>query len=161
MRQLLTEGLLLAAIGGAAGTLLAVWATRLFSVSNLGNFPRADEVTIDGWVLLFTLATSIATAILFGLAPALQGSKSNPNATLNGGRRSSGPGGGLRSLLVVSEIALSLVLLVGAGLLIKSFLRLQSVNAGFDPHNLLTLQTTLPRKQYPIRQNRMRSSNKL
>jgi predicted permease len=150
LRQLLTEGLLLALIGGGAGTLLAIWATRLFSVSNLGSLPRADEVTIDGWVLLFTLLISIVTAVLFGLAPALQASKSNPNTTLKeGGRRSSGSRSGLRRLLVVSEIALSLVLLIGAGLLVKSFLRLQSVNAGFDPHNVLTMQTTLPKKQYP------------
>lgn len=149
VRLLLAEGLLLAIIGGGAGTLLAYWATRFFSVSNPGSLPRGDEVTIDGWVLLFTLMVSVATSVLFGLAPALQGSKSNPNIALKeGGRRSSGSRGRVRSLLAVSEIALSLVLLVGAGLLVKSFLLLRSVNTGFDPHNVLTLQTTLPRKQY-------------
>jgi len=150
VRQLLTESLLLAAIGGGAGTLLAVGAIKLFSVSTITGLPRADEVSVDGWVLLFTLIISLLTGVIFGLTPALQVANPNLNETLKeGGRHSSGAARSrLRNLLVVSEIALSLVLLVGAGLLIKSFLRLQSVNAGFDPHNLLTMQFTLPGTQY-------------
>src|SRR5262245_1662491 len=149
VRQLLTESLLLAVIGGAAGALIAVGAIKLFSVALLAGLPRAEEVTVDGRVLLFTMAVSIVTGAVFGLTPALQGSNPNLNETLKeGGRHSSGSRAGLRNLLVVSEIALSLVLLIGAGLLVKSFLRLQGVNAGFDPHNVLTMQVTLPKKQY-------------
>ena len=149
VRQLLTESLLLAVSGGCAGALIAVGAIKLFSISLLASLPRAEEVTVDGRALWFTMAVSIVTGVVFGLTPALQGSNPNLNETLNeGGRHSSGSRAGLRNLLVVSEIALSLVLLVGGGLLVKSFLRLQSVNAGFDPHNVLTMQVTLPNKQY-------------
>ena len=151
IRQLLLESLLLALIGGGAGALLAVWITKLFSASLLESLPRGHEVTADLTVLLFTLGMSVLTAFIFGLAPALQGSNPNLNETLKeGGRRSSaGARRGLRDALVISEIALSLVLLVGAGLLVKSFLRLQSVNAGFDSHSVLTMEVTLPRIQYP------------
>src|SRR5262249_47406627 len=149
VRQLLTESLLLAVIGGGAGALMAVGAIKLFSVSLLASLPRAEEGTVDGRVLLFTIGVSIVTGAVLGFNPALQGSNPNLNETLKeGGRHSSGSRAGLRYLLVVSEIALSLVLLVGAGLLVKSFLRLQGVNAGFDPHNVLTMQVTLPNKQY-------------
>jgi putative ABC transport system permease protein len=156
VRQLLTESLLLAVIGGGAGALLAAGAIKLFSVALLTGLPRAEEISADGRVLLFTTAVSIVTGAVFGLTPALQSSNPNLNETLKeSGRHSSGPRPGLRNLLVVSEIALSLVLLIGAGLLVKSFLRLQSVNAGFDPRNVLTAQVTLPRSQYPdtARQN--------
>lgn len=150
VRQLLFESLLLALAGGAAGALLAVWITKLFSASLLKSLPRGEEVTVDSRVLLFTLAVSVITAFVFGLAPALQGSNPNLTQTLKeGGRRSVGSRRGLRDVLVVSEIALSLVLLVGAGLLVKSFVRLQSVKSGFDAHNVLTMEVTLPRVQYP------------
>jgi putative ABC transport system permease protein len=151
VRQLLFESLLLALIGGGAGALLAVWITKLFSASLLTSLPRGEEVTVDAPVLLFTLGVSVLTAFIFGLAPALQGSNPNLNETLKeGGRRASaGARRGLRDVLVVSEIALSLVLLVGAGLLVKSFMRLQHVNAGFDARNVLTMEVTLPRIQYP------------
>jgi putative ABC transport system permease protein len=151
VRQLLFESLLLALIGGGAGALLAVWITQLFSASLLTSLPRGEEVTVDAPVLLFTLGVSVLTAFIFGLAPALQGSNPNLNETLKeGGRRASaGARRGLRDVLVVSEIALSLVLLVGAGLLVKSFMRLQHVNAGFDARNVLTMEVTLPRIQYP------------
>lgn len=150
IRQLLTESLLLAVIGGTAGVALAIGAVKLFSASMLSSLPRAEEVTVDAQVLLFTLFVSILTGTIFGLTPALQAANPNLNETLKeGGRRSTGSRSGLRNLLVVVEIALSLVLLVGAGLLIKSFLRLQGVDAGFDPRHLLTLQVTLPKVQYP------------
>jgi putative ABC transport system permease protein len=149
IRQLLTESFLLAVIGGGAGALLAYGVIRVFSVSLISGLPRAEEVTVDGRVLLFTIAISIVTGAVFGLTPALRSSNPNLTETLKeGGRPSSGSRAGLRNLLVISEIALSLVLLVGAGLLIKSFLRLQGVNAGFDPHNVLTAQVTLPNTQY-------------
>jgi putative ABC transport system permease protein len=156
VRQLLAESLLLSIIGGGAGALLAFGAIKLSSVSLLAGLPRAEEVTVDGQVLLFTMAISIVTGVVFGVTPALQASNPDLNDALKeGGRSSSGSRAGLRNLLVVSEIALSLVLLIGAGLLVKSFLRLQSVNAGFDPRNVLTAQVTLPRAEYPdtARQN--------
>jgi putative ABC transport system permease protein len=156
VRQLLAESLLLSIIGGGAGALLAFGAVKLSSVSLLAGLPRAEEVTVDGRVLLFTMAISIVTGVVFGLTPALQASNPNLNDALKeGGGRSSGSRAGLRNLLVVSEIALSLVLLIGAGLLVKSFLRVKGVNAGFDPRNVLTAQVTLPRAEYPdtARQN--------
>jgi predicted permease len=157
VRQLLTESLLLATLGGGTGMLLAVGIVKLFSVSLLNSLPRAEEVKIDGWVLLFTLGLSLVTGVIFGLVPALQASNANLSETLKlGGWRSSGNARGrLRSFLVISEVALSLILLIGAGLLVKSFLRLQSVPPGFDPHHVLTMQLTLPKVQYPdtLRQN--------
>ena len=151
VRQLLFESLLLALVGGGAGAILAVWMTKLFSASLLESLPRGEDVAVDGRVLLFTLVVSILTAFIFGLAPALQGSNPNLNETLKeGGRRSSsGSRRSLRDVLVVSEIALSLVLLIGAGLLVKSFIRLQNVNAGFDARNVLTMEVTLPQIKYP------------
>src|SRR5262249_19549863 len=151
VRQLLTESLLLAVIGGGAGTLLAVGGIKIFSVSTISGLPRAEEVSVDGWVLLFTLIISLTTGAVFGLIPALPAANPNLNERLKeGGRHSSGAARSkMLNLLVVSEIALSLVLLVGAGLSIKSFLRLRSVDAGFDPRNLLTMQFTLPNAQYP------------
>lgn len=151
IRQLLFESLRLALVGGGAGALLAVWITKFFSASLLTSLPRGEQISVDASVLLFTLAVSVATAFIFGLAPALQGSNPNLNETLKEGGRRSAPGSrrGLRDALVVSEIALSLVLLVGAGLLVKSFLRLHNVNSGFDSRNVLTMEVTLPRIQYP------------
>jgi putative ABC transport system permease protein len=151
IRQLLFESVWLALLGGGAGVLLALWITRFFSTSLLDSLPRAEEVAVDGWVLLFTLAASLLTAFIFGLAPALQGSNPNVNEALKdtGQRSATGSRRGLKNLLVVSEIALSLVLLVGAGLLVKSFLHVQNVKAGFDARNVLTMEVTLPRIQYP------------
>ena len=151
IRQLLLESMLLALLGGGAGALLAVWITKLFSASLLASVPRGEDVAVDSRVLLFTLAVSILTAFIFGLAPALQGANPNINETLKDGGRSSVSNSrrGLRSFLVASEIALSLVLLIGGGLLVKSFIRLQNVNAGFDSRNVLTMEVTLPRIQYP------------
>src|SRR5262249_40223636 len=143
VRQLLTESLLLAIMGGIAGALLAVGAIKLCSTSILTSLPRAEEVTVDGWMLIFTMVVSLATGVMFGLVPAFQAARQNLNETLKeGGRHSSGSRRSLQNFLVISEIALSLVLLIGAGLLLKSFLRLENVNSGFDPHNLLTMQVT-------------------
>jgi predicted permease len=157
IRQLLTESLLLATLGGGAGILLAIGAVKLLSISILSSLPRAEEIGIDSWVLLFTLGLSLAAGAIFGLFPALQASNANLSETLKlGGKRSTGSARGwLKNFLVISEVALSLILLVGAGLLVKSFLRLQSVPPGFDPHHVLTMQITLPKNQYPdtARQN--------
>ena len=104
---------------------------------------------MDANVAWFTLALTFLTGLLFGLAPALKSSKPDLNESLKNGGRGATAGAGLRSALVISEIALSLVLLAGAGLMIRSFLRLQSVDSGFDPRNTLTLRLTLPEARYP------------
>ena len=143
IRQLLTESLLLAFAGGVVGLLLALWGVVFMTKLLPQNFPRLDEIKLDWRVLAFTLLASVLTGILFGLAPALQISKSDVNESLKesgrgsiGGRRQKR----LRNLLIVSEVALSVVLLVGAGLLFRSFLQLQSVNTGFTSEQLLTLR---------------------
>jgi putative ABC transport system permease protein len=149
-RQLLTESALLGLVGGAAGLLLAVWGVDSITALNPGNLPRIDEVRIDGWVLGFTLLTSLLTGILFGLAPALQFPRLSIHEVVkDGGRGSVGMRRRwLRHFLVVSEVAVALVLLIGAGLLINSFWRLQQVDRGFDARNVLTLNLTLPQARY-------------
>jgi predicted permease len=151
IRQLLTESLLLSALGGAGGLLLALWGVYLLVAFGPVNLPRAKEVAIDSRVFGFTLAVSLLTGIIFGLVPALQASRPDLNETLKeSGRSATGSAGHrrVRSLLVVSEIALSLVLLVGAGLLMRSFLELQAVNPGFNPQNVLTMQISLRGPNY-------------
>ena len=149
MRQLLVESALLSAAGGALGLLLAYWSVHLLSVSiaeaSRFTLPRYQEIGMGAAVLLFTFAVSLATSILFGLAPALEFSRPDLHATLKDGGRgtsrlSRSP---LRSLLVVGEVAISLMLLAGAGLMIRSFARLGAVDAGFDPHNVLTMRVVL------------------
>src|SRR5262249_53762910 len=143
------ESALLALLGGALGLLLAVWGIKLFR--NLASMlPTAEAVDLDHRVLLFTLAISVLTGIVFGLVPALQASKPDLNSTLKEGdrRTTSGPGRRIRSVLVVSEVALALVLLVGAGLMMNSFLRLQKVDPGFNPKNVLTMEIFLSEAQY-------------
>ena len=151
IRQVLTESALLALAGGVAGLLLAVWGLKVLVALSPADIPRLDQTGIDGRVLAFTLAVSLITGLIFGLAPALQASKSDPNESLKEGARGSTGGVGgrrVRNLLVVSEIALSLILLIGAGLLIKSFVRLQQFEFGFNPDNLLTMRVQLPGSKY-------------
>ncbi|HEY0380182.1 MAG TPA: ABC transporter permease [Pyrinomonadaceae bacterium] len=151
VRQLLTESVVTALLGGALGLLLAMWGVDLLVSLSPENLPRVKEVTTDWRVLGFTLLVSILTGILFGLFPALATSKTNLTETLKEGGRT-GIGAGrqrLRGLLVVAEVALSLVLLVGAGLLIKSFLRLSNVDVGFKPTNVLSMQLSLAQVSYP------------
>ncbi|MGA9773856.1 MAG: ABC transporter permease [Blastocatellia bacterium] len=151
IRQLLTESLLLAICGGATGLLLAQWGVDLLVALGSDEIPRLQEVRIDTTILGFTLLVSMLSGIIFGLAPALQSSKLNLNETLKEGGRSNSEGSNrrrLRSALVVAEIALSLILLISAGLMIKSFLRLQNVNPGFNADNILTMQLSLPRSKY-------------
>jgi putative ABC transport system permease protein len=145
IRQLLTESALLALLGGALGLLIASWTLpALVALVPEGMIPRLNEVKINGQVLTFTLILSLATSLLFGLAPAIHMSKSRLMEFLKQGDGRSTSGQGLRSLLVVSEIALSLVLLIGAGLMIKSFVRLRSVNPGFNPESVLVMTADLP-----------------
>ncbi|HSE36136.1 MAG TPA: ABC transporter permease, partial [Blastocatellia bacterium] len=149
VRQLLTESAVLGLAGGAAGLLLAVWGLKILVALSPGDIPRLDQAGIDGRVLAFTLAVSLLTGLIFGLVPSLQTSKPDLNHTLKeGGRGTSRGAGGVRNLLVVSEIALSLVLLVGAGLLIRSFIRLQQFDLGFNPANLATMRIQLPGTKY-------------
>jgi len=148
VRQLITESVVLALVAGAAGLILALWGAQALVAIAPSNVPRlAEAAIIDKWVLGFTLATSLVASFLFGLAPALTASRVDLNDALKlGGARSvSGGGAGkLRSALVVAEIALSVVLLVGAGLLMKSFLALNSVTMGFRPDHLLLMETAVP-----------------
>jgi putative ABC transport system permease protein len=151
MRQLGAESILLALLGGAAGLLLAFFGIDLLVRLSPQDVPRLSEVGIDGRVLGFTSLLSLATGGLFGLAPALQLSRLDLNAALKEGRSSGAAGGGrlrLRSILVVSEVALSLILLAGAGLMIKSMRGLMNIDAGFNRKNLLTMQVALPQAKY-------------
>lgn len=155
IRQLLSESLLLALIGGGLGLLLAYWMVDLLKSISPDGTPRMDEVAIDGRALLFSLGVSMLTGLLCGLVPALQASKSDLNQSLReagaGGKATAG-GGKVRSALVVAEIATALTLLVGAGLLMRSFLVLQSVDPGFSPVNILTARIGLPQTAYPKRE---------
>jgi putative ABC transport system permease protein len=151
LRQLLTESLLLSAIGVAAGLPLAIWGIHLLVALAPDDLPRSQEINIDGWVLGFTLLVAAACGLIFGLAPALQSSRLNLNESLKEGGRGGADSSGrrrMRSALVVAEIAFSLMLLVGAGLMVKSFLKLQSVSPGFNPEHILTMHLTLPRAKY-------------
>jgi putative ABC transport system permease protein len=144
IRQLLTESVWLAAIGGLLGILLAHWGTSFIAYQLPDGIPRLREAYVDLRVLGFTLAVSLMTGLLFGLAPALQASRLNLTEALKeGDRGSAGTRQRLRSVLVVSEVALTLTLLVGAGLLIQSFRRVLQVDPGFKPQNLLTMQVSV------------------
>ncbi len=149
IRLLITESVMLALVGGAFGLLIAYWGTSLALKALPDALPRVNDIKVDGHVLLFTFAASLITGIIFGLAPALQASNPNLNETLKeGGRSGSSHRQGLRRTLVITEIAISLVLLVGAGLLIRSFIALNQVSAGFDDRNLLTFDVSLSAKEF-------------
>lgn len=151
IRQLLTESSLLAILGGAVGLALSILLTKLLIAISPANVPRLDEIGLDARVLGFTVVVVGLVGLLFGLAPALQASKTDLNDALKEGGRGASQGHGrnrVRALLVVSEIALSLLLLIGAGLLIKSFVLLRDVNPGFDAENVLTMRIPLPGAKY-------------
>ncbi|MGH9837909.1 MAG: ABC transporter permease [Blastocatellia bacterium] len=156
VRQMLTESLLLAMAGGALGVLLALFGSDALLAFSPADLPRVGEAgiapiaLIDGRMLLFSLALSLLAGLVFGLAPAWQATKTDLNIELKEGGRggSSGAANRLRNALVVAEVALALTLLVGAGLFIKSFTRLQSVNPGFAPDSLLTMRLSLPAASY-------------
>ena len=149
-RQMITESVLLALFGGLLGTLLAFWGVQGLVALSGNNIPATAEVRIDLTVLVFTLLTSVLTGVLFGLAPTIQTMRLNLSETLKEGGRTgeSGPRNRTRSLLVVFETAVAVMLLVGAGLLIRSLARLQSTNPGFDSANVVTMRIDLPQKKY-------------
>jgi putative ABC transport system permease protein len=151
IRQLLTESLLLAALGGAVGLALSLFFTKVLIAFGPADVPRLDQVGLDMRVLGFTVGVVGLVGLLFGLAPALHVSKTDLNDVLKEGGRASSEGRGrnrMRALLVVSEIALSVLLLIGASLLIKSFVLLRDVNPGFDPENVLTMRVAFFDSRY-------------
>lgn len=152
VRQLLTESLLLALLGGALGLLLSRWCVEALVALGPDHLTGAGQIGVNGPVLAFTLAVSVLTGVVFGLAPALEASRVHLNESLkesSRGNAGSSRGRRLRDALIVAEVGLALVLLVGAGLMAKSFLRLQAVDPGFDAANLLTLRVSLPAASYP------------
>ncbi len=158
IRQVLTESILLALIGGALGVMFAFWGVEVLSKLSEATLPLAREVTVDARVLFFSLVASVGVGIAFGLVPALQVSAADLNSTLKeGGRGSMNDSvSRVRSSLIVSEVALALVLLVGAGLLLKSFFHLLNVAPGFNPDNVLTMELSLPEVKYPTGDSRAR-----
>ncbi len=151
VRQLLSESVVLSAAGGAAGTLLGFWLLKTLMALAPSGLPRASEIGIDSRVLLFTLGLSLLTGLLFGLAPALAGTKPNliKELKVGGGGYSGTSRHRLQNLLVLSEVALSLVLLIGGGLLARSLFGLLQTDPGLDPTNVLTLRISPPRAAYP------------
>jgi len=150
-RQLLTESLLLSALGGAAGVGLAAWGVSVFRTLGPAKIPHLADVRVDFQVLIFTAAVAMLTGLAFGIVPVLSTTQAHPGESLKeaGLRRSVGPGRErVRGSLVVLQIALALVLLAGAGLLMRSFVRLTRTDPGFAPHNLLTARVGLPDNQY-------------
>lgn len=164
VRQLLTESLVLAALGGIVGLLLGLWGVKSVAVGSPVNIPGLKDAGLDPAVFAFTVGVTFLTGILFGLAPALSVSRVKLREALN----ESGRGGGesrvrqrMRDLLVVGEIALSLVLLIGAGLLVSSFLRLREVNPGFDAQNVLSTYLSLAKAKYPDAEKQARAFSEI
>jgi predicted permease len=168
VRQLLTESLMISLCGGALGVLICLLSLKAIHLLGVKTIPRLQAVGIDGRVLLFTLLLSVFSGILFGLAPALRVSRLDLNSTLKDSSRGSagassvwGHGNNFRRLLVVSELALSVVLLIGAGLLIRSFARLQNVSPGFNPQGVLTFDLTMTGQKYDDKQTRLNTYRQL
>jgi len=152
LRQVLTESVILALLGGVAGVLLAIWGVDLLKSIGAQTVPRLREVNLDLRVLIITFAVSVGTGIVFGLVPGLASANPELTESLKEGGRSSTMGKSrnrLRDAIVIAEVALALVLLTSAGLLMKSFVRLQKVNPGFDSHHVLTAEVSLPKLKYP------------
>jgi putative ABC transport system permease protein len=151
VRQMITESVMLALVGGTLGALLAAWGVDLLVTLSGNNIPATAQVRIDGTVLAFTLLISLLTGVLFGVAPALRTLKLNLSESLKEGGRSGSEEAQRnrsRSVLVVIESAIAVVLLVGAGLLVRSLIQLQNTSPGFDAHNVLTLRVDLPSGKY-------------
>jgi putative ABC transport system permease protein len=146
IRQLLTESIVLAMAGGAVGLLIAFWLIDLFIAISPSRIPRVGNIKLDGAVLAFTFLVSLVTGVLFGLAPGLQGSRVHLVEDLKEAGRDSGSriGFGLRSFLVVSQVTLAIVLLIAAGLLGRTFIKLTTMQPGYNPDHLLTVQLFLP-----------------
>jgi putative ABC transport system permease protein len=151
-RQLLTESVLLSAVGGIFGVILAAGCLRLLRLLPPGTIPRADEISLDTGVLIFSIVLCVVTGIAFGLAPSLLASRGDLHETLKEGGRSANEGRKSRSsraALVVLEVAVAVVLVTSAGLLVRSFGKLMQVNPGFDSSQLMTFTMTLPQPRYP------------
>ena len=150
IRQMLTESVLLGLMGGAFGVFLAYWGIQVLIAFGPDNIPRLHDITIDPRVLGFTFVVSVSTGMLFGLLPALQASRPDLNDALKEGARGSTGGRGriFRNLFVVAEVSLALVLLIGAGLMIRSFFQLHQVRTGFTTENVLTMRVQLPMAKY-------------
>jgi predicted permease len=143
-RQFLTESLVLSIAGGAAGLLLAIWAVQGLKTMLQAHLTGSEKIEIDAQVLLFTLGVAMLTGLLFGIAPAYSASRGDVNDALKeGARGTSGSGGGIRRMLIGSEIAIALVLLIGAGLLMRSFVKLRAIDPGFDAHNVLAMTVSV------------------
>jgi putative ABC transport system permease protein len=150
-RQILSETLLLALTGGMLGLVFAHFGVKLIVAFLARSLPRTTDITVDGWVLAFTLAVSVLTGVVAGLLPAIRASKTNLNDSLKQGlgrTDADSSGNRTRSVLVISEVALSLVLLIGAGLMIRTLARLRNVDPGLDPHNVLTMSFSLSSTKY-------------
>ena len=156
VRQVIIECLPLGLIGGLFGALLAIWGIDLLSSLLPASLPRGNAITVNGRVLIFTFALVLLTILIFGLLPALQAAGGNVRESLNEGGRSgigSRKQGRARRVLVIAEVALALMLLVGSGLMVRSFIKLRQVDVGFTAHNVLTMRVPLPDAKYPIPQN--------
>jgi putative ABC transport system permease protein len=150
-RQMLTESLVLALAGGAAGLLLSAWGVDVLQAMAPPNVPRLSSIRIDMAVVLYTILAAVATGLIFGMAPAFQGSAAAAGETLKEGGRAGSEGARgrrLRSAVAMTEIAVALVLLIGAGLLVRSFMNMTRMDLGFDPHNVLALRLELPAARY-------------
>jgi len=153
IRQVIIECLPLGIIGGGLGALLATWEIDLLASMLPASLPRGNAISVNGRVLIFTLGLALLTILIFGLLPALQAARADVRESLNEGGRSgigSRKQGRLRRLLVIAEVALALVLLVGSGLMVRSFIKLRQVDLGFTAHNVLTMRVPLPEAKYPF-----------